>query len=171
MGCRRPRTGRVSASRRDDHTPRSVGVTIGNWWKQARSQTPAPIFNSTEFKIHTEGFSRADSNHGSKYAVGASPAIPTLSHPVRYCPRRPRMEVSRDVQRREGRCDRAVRTSAMLSSIKPMRGKELGSLIAETGKHGAGARAMDSPTFPPTALGIQEVKGLRDPAGEKRLRG
>ena len=47
--------------------------------------------------------------------------------------------------------------------------KSARSLIAETGKHGAGARAMDSPTFPPMALGIQEVKGLRDPAGEKRL--
>ena len=35
--------------------------------------------------------------------------------------------------------------------------KSARSLVAETGKHGAGA------------LGIQEVKGLRDPAGEKRL--
>ena len=46
-----------------------------------------------------------------------------------------------------------------------------GSLIDETGKHGAGDRAMNSPTFPPTALGIQEVKHLRDPAGDKRSRG
>ncbi len=30
-------------------------------------------------------------------------------------------------------------------------------------------QAMNSPTFPPMALGTQEVKGLRDPAGEKRL--
>ena len=45
------------------------------------------------------------------------------------------------------------------------------SLIAETGKHGAEGRAMNSPTFPPTSLAIQEVKDLRDPAGEKRLRG
>mgnify|MGYP007037335524 CR=1 FL=1 len=49
--------------------------------------------------------------------------------------------------------------------------KSARSLIAETGKHGAEGRAMTSPTFPPTILAIQEVKDLRDPAGEKRLRG
>ena len=49
--------------------------------------------------------------------------------------------------------------------------KSARSLVAETGKHGAGDRAMNSPTFPPTALAIQEVSDLRDPAGDKRLRG
>jgi len=49
--------------------------------------------------------------------------------------------------------------------------KSARSLVAEIGKHGAEDQAMNSPTFPPTALGIQEVKGLRDPAGDKRLRG
>ena len=49
--------------------------------------------------------------------------------------------------------------------------KSTGSLVDETGKHGTGDRAMNSPTFPPTASGIQEVKYLRDPAGDKRSRG
>ncbi len=44
--------------------------------------------------------------------------------------------------------------------------KGAGSLVDETGKHGTGDRARNSPTFPPPASGIQEVKDLRDPAGE-----
>jgi len=39
------------------------------------------------------------------------------------------------------------------------------------GKHGAGDQAMNSPTFLPTALAIQEVNDLRDPAGDKRSLG
>ncbi len=36
--------------------------------------------------------------------------------------------------------------------------KSAGSRVAETGKHGAGDRAMNGSTFPPTALAIEEEK-------------